>query len=162
MPAVKAPVSAGAELLLDTCVYIDVLQGRTPPSIDELLEARIANHSTVCLAEMTHLFGRLDPAHARTKAVLSERRRTIEDMPGHRISSPSETAMGEAGMLAGATARLLRIERAEQPLLLNDASLYLQALEHGWTVLTRNVRDFDAFDQLLPANRVLFYERDGI
>jgi predicted nucleic acid-binding protein len=161
LPAVKAPVSAGAELILDTCVYVDVLQGRTPPSVDELLQARIANHSTVCLAEMTHLFGRLDPAHARTKAVLRELRRTIEDMPAHRISSPSETAMGEAGMLAGAAARLLRIERAGQPLLLNDASLYLQALERGWTVLTRNVRDFDIFDQLLPANRVLFYERQG-
>ena len=62
-------------------------------------------------------------------------------------------------MLAGVAARLLRIERPEQPLLLNDACLYLQALEHGWTLLTRNVRDFDTFDQLLPASRVLFYER---
>ena len=91
--------------------------------------------------------------------MLREVRRTIEDMPGHRISSPSETAMGEAGMLAGLAARLLGVEGAEQPLLLNDASLYLQALERGWNVLTRNVRDFDIFDQLLPANRVLFYER---
>jgi predicted nucleic acid-binding protein len=60
-------------------------------------------------------------------------------------------------MLAGLAARLLRVERAERPLLLNDASLYLQALERGWAVLTRNVRDFDIFDQLLPASRVLFY-----
>jgi predicted nucleic acid-binding protein len=159
LPAVKVPVSAGAELVLDTCVYIDVLQGRTPPSVDRLIEARIANHSAVCLAEMTHLFGRLDPRHARTKSALRELRRTIEDMPAYRISSPSEAVMGEAGMLAGLAARLLGIGRAEQLLLLNDASLYLQALERGWTVLTRNVRDFDIFDQLLPANRVLFYER---
>jgi predicted nucleic acid-binding protein len=161
LPVVKAPVSAGAELVLDTCVYIDVLQGRTPPGVDELLDARVTNHSTVCLAEMTHLFGRLDPTHARTKVVLGELRRTIEDMPGHRISSPSEAAMGEAGMLAGVAARLLTIERAEQPVLLNDAALYLQALERGWTVLTRNVRDFEIFDQLLPASRVLFYRREG-
>lgn len=153
------PVSAGAGLLLDTCVYIDVLQGRTPPSVDVLLEARIVNHSTVCLAEMTHLFDRLDPAHASTKGVLREVRRTIEDMPAHRISSPSETAIGEAGMMAGLAACLLDVERAERPLLLNDASLYLQALECGWILLTRNLRDFDIFDQLLPANRVLFYER---
>jgi predicted nucleic acid-binding protein len=157
LSGIEIPVSAGPELLLDTCVYIDVLQARTPPSVDELLRARILNHSTVCLAEMTHLFGRLDPAHASTKAVLREVRRTIEDIPAHRIASPSETAMGEAGMLAGLAARLLQVERAERPLLLNDASLYLQALERGWTVLTRNVRDFDIFDQLLPAGRVLFY-----
>lgn len=159
LPVVETPVSAGAELLLDTCVYIDVLQGSTPPGVDALLEARIANHSTVCLAEMTHLFGRLDPRHARTKGVLREVRRTIEDMPVHRISSPSQAAMGEAGMLAGLAARLQGIERAQWPILLNDASLYLQALEQGFAVLTRNIRDFDIFDQLLPANRVLFYER---
>lgn len=157
LPKVETPVAAGAELLLDTCVYIDVLQGRTPAGVDELLEARIVNHSTICLAEMTHLFGRLDPVHAGTKGVLREIRQTIEEMPAHRLSSPSETAMGEAGMLAGLVSRLLGVERSERPLLLNDASLYLQALERGWTILTRNVRDFDCFDQLLPANRVLFY-----
>jgi predicted nucleic acid-binding protein len=161
LPVVEIPASAGAELLLDTCVYIDVLQGRTPASVDELLEARVVNHSTVCLAEITHLFGRLDPAHSGTKAVLREIRRTIDDIPPHRLSAPSETAMGEAGMLAGLVSRLLGVERSERPLLLNDASLYLQALERGWTVLTRNIRDFDYFDQLLPANRVLLYEQQS-
>jgi predicted nucleic acid-binding protein len=159
LPLVDAPVSAGVELLLDTCVYIDVLQGRTSASVDELLETRIVNHSTVCLAEMTHLFGRLDPAHSGTTGVLREIRRTIDDIPHHRLSAPSQTAMGEAGMLAGLVSRLLDVERSERPLLLNDASLYLQALERGWTVLTRNIRDFDYFDQLLPANRVLLYEQ---
>lgn len=159
LPVVEAPVSAGAELLLDTCVYVDVLQGRTPAIVDELLEARIINHSTICLGEMTHLFGRLDPAHAGTKGVLREVRRTIEDIPDHRLSSPSEAAMGEAGMLAGLVSRLFNIERSERPRLLNDASLYLQALERGWIVLTRNIRDFDCFDQVLPAKRVLFYEQ---
>jgi predicted nucleic acid-binding protein len=158
LPVVEMPISAGAELLLDTCVYIDVLQGRTPASVDGLLERRIVNHSTVCLAEMTHFFGRLDPAHAGTTSVLREVRSTIEDMPAHRISSPSDRAIGEAGMLAGLVARLLAIPRTERRSLQKDASLYLQALERGWTILTRNVRDFDCFDQLLPGNRVLFYE----
>jgi predicted nucleic acid-binding protein len=150
---------AGPELLLDTCVYIDVLQGRTPPSVDDLLLTRILNHSTVCLAELSHLFGRLNPAHPETKGVLREIRRTIEAMPNHRLSSPSATAFGEAGMLAGLVARLSGGEPGGAPALLNDASLYLQALERGWFVLTRNLRDFDYLDQLLPANRVLFYER---
>lgn len=156
---VSVPVAAGSPLLLDTCVYIDVLQGRTSPIVDDLLQVRIVNHSAVCVAEMTHLFGRLDPAHAGTKGVLDEIRRTIDDIPSHRLSAPSDTAMAEAGMLAGLVSRLLDLDRSRWTLLLNDAMLYLQALESGCTVLTRNVREFDCFDQLLPASRILLYER---
>jgi hypothetical protein len=126
---VKLPIAPGPELLLDTWVYIDVLQGRTPVRVDEFLETRIVNHSTICLAEMTHLFGRLDLAHAGTKTVLHEIRRTIDDMPDHRHSSPSEGAMGDAGMLAGLMSRRLGVNRHDQQLLLNDASLSLQAVE---------------------------------
>ena len=155
LPTIQAPISAGPELLLDTCVYIDVLQGRSPEEVDGLLQARIVNHSTVCLAELTHLFGRLDPAHPGSAGVLREIRQVIEDIPAHRLSAPSADAMGQAGMLAGLVSRL----SGADPGLLNDASLYLQALERGWIVLTRNVRDFEIFDQLLPAGRVLFYEQ---
>ena len=45
--------------MLDTCVYIDVLQGRTPDNVDRLVQLRLVNHSSVCLSELTHLFGRL-------------------------------------------------------------------------------------------------------
>lgn len=159
LPQVELPVAAGAELLLDTCVYIDVLQGRTPAAADELLEARVLNHSTICLAEMTHLFGRLDPAHAGTKGVLRDIHQVIQEIPPHRLSAPSPAAMVEAGMLAGLVARLLGVEPAKRALLLNDAMLYLQAVECGWTILTRNSRDFDYFDQILPAARVLFYQQ---
>jgi hypothetical protein len=60
----------GGPILLDTCVYIDVLRGRSPVSADELLTYRTCHHSCVCLAELTHLFGALDPAHPRTKSAL--------------------------------------------------------------------------------------------
>jgi predicted nucleic acid-binding protein len=56
-------------------------------------------------------------------------------------------------------ARLSGVDRGDSPTLVNDSSLYFQALKRGWIVLTRNVRDFDYFDQLLPADRVLFYEQ---
>jgi predicted nucleic acid-binding protein len=156
---VREPASAGPELLLDTCVYIDALQGHTPQFVDDLIQTRIVNHSTVCVAELTHLFGRLDPAHPGTKGALREIGRTIEDMPGHCLSAPSAMAMGEAGMLAGLVGRLSGAGPDAGRSLLNDASLYLQALERGCIVLTRNLRDFDYFDQILPADRVLFYER---
>jgi hypothetical protein len=54
-------------------------------------------------------------------------------------------------------ARLAGIDSGRRQALLNDAALFLQALEQGQTLLTRNIREFDLFDQLLPTGRVLFY-----
>lgn len=62
-------------------------------------------------------------------------------------------------MLSGLVARTSGADSSSGQALLNDASLYLQALERGWVVLTRNVRHFDFFDQLLPADRLLLYEQ---
>ncbi|MDR2216408.1 MAG: hypothetical protein LBE59_11300, partial [Nevskiaceae bacterium] len=138
LPFVRPPVSAGAGLLLDTCVYIDVLQGRTPPSVDELLQIRAINHSTVCLSELTYLFGRLVPTHPHTREVLRQIQQTVEDIPHHRLSRPSANAVGEAGMLAGIVERATQGDPAHRAHLLNDACLYLQAAENGWVVLTRN------------------------
>jgi len=63
------------------------------------------------------------------------------------------------GILAGLIARLSTVESGREQALLNDAALYLQAVDNGQKVLTRNVRDFDWFDQLFPCDRVLFYSR---
>jgi hypothetical protein len=69
------PPGPGAELLLDTYVYLDVLQGKTPPEVDELLQLRIVNHSTIALAELTHLFGRLDPNHSGAERAVGDEQR---------------------------------------------------------------------------------------
>jgi hypothetical protein len=42
---------------------------------------------------------------------------------------------------------------------MNDATLYLHALANGQAILTRNLRDFDVLNQVLPEGEVLFYER---
>jgi predicted nucleic acid-binding protein len=158
LPFVPDQIEAGPELMLDTCVYIDVLQGRIPRSVEDLLVARIANHSAICLAELTYLFGRLDPQHPETSKTLQELRGVIEeDIPRHRLTAPSAHVLGEAGMLAGLTLRL--IGRAKDQALLNDAILYLHALERGCIVLTRNWADFGLFHQLMPTGNVLFYRQ---
>ena len=59
--------------------------------------------------------------------------------------------------MAGLTARLTHVESGRKQALLNDAAIYLQGAQNGQIVLTRNVREFDFFDQFLPLNRVLFY-----
>jgi predicted nucleic acid-binding protein len=154
---VSEQVPGGAELLLDTCFYIDVLQDRLPERVKGLTAARLCNHSAVALAELTHLFGRLDPRDPRSASVLKEITALITHVPQHRLDAPSVNALGEAGILAGLTARLANVEAGREQALLNDAILYLQAVENGQIVLTRNIREFDYFDQLYPCQRVLFY-----
>jgi len=159
LPFVPEKPSGGLELLLDTCVYIDILQRRAPERVKRLLAARLSNHSGVVLAELTHLFGRLDPRDDRTRKVLAEISGVISDMPAHRLLAPSLNVVGEAGILAGLAARLSNVESGREQALLNDATLYLQAVDSGQTLLTRNIREFDWFDQLFPCDRVLFYRR---
>jgi predicted nucleic acid-binding protein len=141
--------------MLDTCVYLDVLQGRTPAVVDELLRLRIVNHSAVALTELTHAFGRLDPADPRTRDVLRELGATIADMPAHRLSTPSVRAAGEAGMVAGLIARLSG--RASGADILNDVTLALHAHETGCVLVTRNIRDFDLVQQVVPTLRMALY-----
>ncbi|BAK66621.1 hypothetical protein SLG_19460 [Sphingobium sp. SYK-6] len=155
LPLVHKAAVVGREFLLDTCVYIDVLQGKTPVEVDRLLENRIVNHSSVALGEMTHLMGALDPADKRTASVLKMLGRTIDDIPEHRLSVPSSRVFGEAGMLAGMVTRL-----SGQPhsiALLNDALLFLQAAATGCDLLTGNRRDFDFLNQLMPETGLILY-----
>ena len=145
--------------MLDTCVYVDILQDRAPESVKQLLAVRVLNHSGIALSEMTHLFERLDPRDPRTAKVLADIAEVISDMREHRLSAPSVNVLGEAGILAGLTMRLATAGAGREQALLNDAILYLQAVENGQMLLTRNIREFDWFDQLLPRNRLLFYRR---
>lgn len=157
--AKDAPPIAGP-LLLDTTVYIDLLQGTTPAEVDRLLPLRTCNHSAVSLAELTHSFGRLDPAHPETKAALRELRETItQDIPPHRLQDPDEDTWGAAGILAGLALRLrgTRKNQGHERKLLHDALLYLQGRKLGCAVLTRNIGDFDLLNQLVPSGQILLY-----
>ena len=60
-------------------------------------------------------------------------------------------------MPAGLAMRLAG--RAKDQALLNDATLFLHANERGCVLLTRNLADFDALQQLAPAGNVLFYRQ---
>ncbi len=154
---------AGRPLLLDTRVYIDTLQGRTPAAVDDLLRYRNVFHSAVCLAELTHAFGRLDPANPATKAALAAIAGTIDhDIPRHRLFAPDLDSWGKAGMLAGKALRLAQIPagQGQERKLLNHSLIYLQARKVGAAILTRNRRDFDFLNQLVPTGAVIFYRQE--
>ncbi len=151
---------AGVPLLIDTTVYLDTLQGRTPGAVDDLLRYRCIFHSAVCLAGLTHAFGRLDPARSATKQALTALAGAIDDIPRHRLFAPDTDLWGKAGMLAGKALRIGRIPpgQGQERKLLNDSLIYLQARKIGAVILTRNVRDFTLLEQLVPSGAVVFYK----
>jgi predicted nucleic acid-binding protein len=155
---VEAALSPGPPLLLDTCVYIDDLEGSLPPPVEMLLRARTLMHLSVVLGELSHNFGRLDPRHPNTGGHLNELAGMIEDIPRHRLDDAvSAGVLLEAGILSGLVFRLGGFQPGQEVAALNDATIYLHALERGYTVLTRNIRDFDFMNQIVPPGRVLFY-----
>ena len=156
----ESEAKAGVPLLIDTTVYLDTLQGRTPTVVDDLLRYRSIFHSAVCLTEVTHAFGRLDPTHSGTRKALAALGGAIDDIPRHRLFAPDTDLWGKAGMLAGKALRFRRIPpgRDQERKLLNDSLIYLQARKVGAAVLTRNLRDFDLLEQLVPSGAVIFYK----
>jgi hypothetical protein len=120
-------------------------------------QVRTVNHLSVCLAELMHVFGRLDPLNPATETALKELARTVADIPQHRLATAEVI---EAGILAGLLFRLGDLHAGQELAALNDATLYLHALSHGQVILTRNLRAFDLLNQILSDGQVLFYERD--
>jgi hypothetical protein len=159
LPWVADEPAIGGALFLDTTVYLDVLQGRSPNEVDRLLSYRLCHHSSVCLSELTHIFGRLDPKHASTKAVLETLEATVEDVPQHRLHAPDAAVWGQAGVLAGLLFRLSNLPKGEghERRFVNDALVFLQARQLGASVLTGNVRDYDFLTQILPTGRIILY-----
>jgi predicted nucleic acid-binding protein len=148
----------GPAFLLDTCVYVHGLEGRLPAEVENLLRARPLMHLSLVLGELAHNFGRLDPAHPRTWEYLAELSGVIEDVPPHRLENDiSAGVLLEAGILAGLVFRLGGFQEGREVAALIDATIYLHALERGYSVLTANIRDFDFMNQIVPAGRVLFY-----
>ena len=155
---VDAAAASGTPLLLDTCVYIDGLEGSLPSPVEMLLRSRSLMHLSVVLGELSHNFGRLDPMHTDTRAHLHELAGVIDDIPRHRVDEGiTAGVLLEAGILSGLIFRLGGFQPGQEVAALNDATIYLHALERGYSVLTRNIRDFDFMNQIVPPGRVLFY-----
>ncbi len=157
LPFISDPADSGQELLLDTCVYIDGLQGRAPAVVADLLDIRMCNHSTVAIQELMYTVGVLDPKHAGTKGAVRQIGVTITDMKPHRIFAPDPDVLGRAALLSGVLCRVQGYEKDARLRALHDCVLFLQAQKMGFTVLTANVSDFDYLLQLIPTGRALFY-----
>jgi hypothetical protein len=159
LPFVDTSLIGGQGLLLDTCVYIDQMQDRSPQVLDDLIAQRQVNHSTVAIQELKHTVGVLEPSDKRTAGVIAEIRKQIGAMPSHRIFTPDAEVLGRAALLSGILCRLQRYQKDDKLRALQDCVLFLQAQKLGLVVLTANVGDYDILLQLIPAGRVLFYRQ---
>lgn len=159
LPFVEKNFLGGQGLLLDTCVYIDQLQDRSPVLLDNLIDRRQVNHSIVAIQELMHSVGALDPRDARTPRIVAEIRKHILSMPVHRIFTPDAGTLGKAALLSGMLCRLQSYAHDRKLRALLDCTLFLQAQKLGLVLLTANVSDFDILLQLLPRGHVLFYRR---
>lgn len=150
---------AGQALLLDTCVYIDQMQGRSPRVLEDLIAQRQVNHSTVAIQELMHTVGVLHPSDRRTAGIVTEIGKQIKAMPPHRLFVPDGEVLGRAALLSGLLCRLQGYEKDGKLRALQDCVLFLQAQKLGLVVLTANVKDFDILLQLIPTGRALFYRQ---
>jgi hypothetical protein len=159
LPFLREDRIGGQALLLDTCVYIDQMQGRTPDLLDALIATRQANHSSVAVQELMHTVGVLDPKDDRSPTVIDAIRTIVLSMPAHRTFVPDADVLGRAALLSGTICRLQSYAGDRKLRALMDCVLFLQAQKLGFSVLTANVADFDILLQLLPTGRVLFYRQ---
>jgi predicted nucleic acid-binding protein len=159
LPFVNENLIGGQGLLLDTCVYIDQMQDRSPVLLDDLVAARQVNHSTVAIQELMHSVGALKPEDARTSGVITRIGEQIRAMPPHRIFTPDVEVLGRAALLSGILCRLQGYEKDGKLRALQDCVLFLQARKLGLIVLTANVGDYDILLRLIPTGRALFYRR---
>lgn len=159
LPFVNSSLTSGQGLLLDTCVYIDQMQDRSPQLLDDLIARRQVNHSTVAIQELMHTVGVLSPSDPRTAGGVAEIGKQIRAMPAHRIFVPDIEVLGRAALLSGILCRLQGYGKDGKLRALQDCVLFLQARKLGLVVLTANVRDYDILLQLVPEGRALFYRR---
>jgi hypothetical protein len=161
LPFIGEEHIAGLALLLDTCVYIDQLQDRTPVLVDHITATRQVKHSSVAVQELMHAVGVLNPDDPRTPKVVAEIRGLIRSMPPYRIFVPDIDVLGRAALLSGIVCRLQGYAADRKFRALQDCVLLLQAQKLGLTLLSANIADFDILLQLQPSARVMFYRRRG-
>ncbi|WP_338042200.1 hypothetical protein [Microvirga brassicacearum] len=91
--------------------------------------------------------------------MVSQIRKAIQVMPGHRLFEPDAETLGRAAVLAGILARTQGYASNDWLRALHDCVLFLQALKLRVTVLTRNIKDYDFLLQIVPDGRALFHRQ---
>ncbi|MBZ9761753.1 hypothetical protein LB553_12835 [Mesorhizobium sp. CA8] len=93
----------------------------------QIMEGQHNNHSAICIQELAHTLGVLNPDDPGTPGVHRAVSEVIRSMPGHRILTPDADVLGRAAVLNGALCRLQGYRNDQKLRCLHDCTLYLQA-----------------------------------
>jgi predicted nucleic acid-binding protein len=129
---VNANLIGGQGLLLDTCVYIDQMQDRSPPILDDLIAQRQVNRSSLAIQELMHTVGALNPSDARTAGVFAEIGKQIKAMPPYRIFVPDFDVLGRAALLSGILCRLQGYHKDAKLRALQDCCCSCKRRSSAW------------------------------
>ncbi len=127
-------------VLIDTCIWIDVEQGRlSPGDVASITAGEPVYLSPITLAELAHgaeLASDPDIRQKRLAALLRLRRK------------PTLLIDGITGEIFGDIAAQLRRQGRHHRYRVQDVWLASQAIQHGYGLLTRNARDFEGIPGL--------------
>ena len=120
--------------LIDTCIWIDVEQGRLAPGdVASITGDASVYLSPVTIAELK--FG----AEAATDAAIRQKRMAALSRLRNR---PLLTIDGDTGEIFGGLVAAIKFSGKAHRRRVQDIWLASQAIQHGYRLLTRNQRDF--------------------
>ncbi len=127
--------------LIDTCIWIDVEQGElSPADIVAVTGIEPVYLSPITIAELK--FG---AECAATPAIRQQRLASLARIRVKPVLKIDETT----GEIFGSLAAQLKTSGKTHRPRIQDLWLASQALQHGFTFLTRNVKDFDDIPGLI-------------
>jgi predicted nucleic acid-binding protein len=121
-------------VIVDTCIWIDVERGKLAPAdVQQITRSEAVFISPVTIAELT--FGAesaKDPAIKQRRIASVER---LKRKPTLRIDS-------ETGTIFGRVSSQLKADGRGSDFRIQDLWIASQAIQHGYSLLTRNKKDF--------------------
>jgi predicted nucleic acid-binding protein len=121
-------------VLIDTCIWIDVEQGKLTP--EEIITA--TGNEPVYLSPVTIAELKFGAEFATSPAIRQQRLAALARIRVKPVLSIDETT----GEIFGSIAAQIKTSGKTHRPRIQDIWLASQAIEHGFRLLTRNVRDF--------------------
>jgi predicted nucleic acid-binding protein len=158
LPFDAAAIPRGGRLLLDSSVHIDAMRRRVPAPVQELILTRRLAHSAVVASELAWALGYLDSAHPDTAHNKASIEGILARMAAGGVAVPDPQNWLDAALAAATLSRRQTYDRDHRRKVMNDALIFFQSRTLGTVLISRNIKDFDLLDQLVPGSTILFYE----
>lgn len=171
LPFDPAAVPADLPVMLDTGFYISHLKRKLAAPILDFVEGRPVLHSGVACGELAVSVGILTPGNPTTPSYRVPIMNLLATIDMDQTIAPSAAAWSEAGVIAGILARTQHLNKSRKDLspveeccqtgkrrkLLNDALIFLSAVESNAVLVSGNIIDIDLLLRFKPTAHVLLY-----